>query len=246
MTASIRPASQAASAVLVKTTTIKPGGVEGIYPTVGGTIIGLREFISLIGAGLPIDTMPFVNENFLLGAVYYIDSGVPTLHSKEIATTPLPSPVPVVVEGKPVTLESSAFFKTGTTEFINADAKDKAEAAISLFLTDIDFTTTEINVVGTYSVERPSSKNDALAESRRKLGLDILNEVLTATYAPEDIAQMTITSSAKGGFPERYAYRRGDKSHDSPGEKQPSRCGPGHTVFRPGQDQVHDHACSGA
>jgi len=46
----------------------KKGGIEAIYPAEGGEPVGLRHFIALSEAGLPLDRIDFVDDNFLVGA----------------------------------------------------------------------------------------------------------------------------------------------------------------------------------
>ncbi len=184
----------------INNTTIKVGEVESINLTENKNIIGFRRFISLIEGSLNTDQLKPIGDNFLIGI---FNSGVPEV--PKTATPPVdtipkinPPVTSVVVEGVPVTLNSSAFFKTGTVDFIDVDAKDKAKKVISDFLDGVDFPTSSIQVIGTYSVERPSSKNNQIAEARRKVGVDILNEVLNEKYSAEDIAKIMIGSKAKG------------------------------------------------
>jgi hypothetical protein len=54
----------------INTAKMKTGGVEGIYLTENGQMIGLRKFISLINSHFtPSDNPIFVNDNFLVGFV---------------------------------------------------------------------------------------------------------------------------------------------------------------------------------
>src|SRR3989338_10159741 len=46
----------------------KKGGIEAIYPAEGGEPVGLRHFIALSEASLPLDRIDFVDDNFLVGA----------------------------------------------------------------------------------------------------------------------------------------------------------------------------------
>ncbi|MFA5827175.1 MAG: hypothetical protein WC839_01590 [Candidatus Paceibacterota bacterium] len=196
----------------VKNTKIKIGEVEGIYLTENKKVIDFNRFFTLVEGSLTVDQINSINNNFLLGVVnntglvkndinsFFISKNPHTIVAP--ITTPEPvsvTPTPVTtIEGKPMTLNSSAFFKTGTAEFIDADAKDKAKVTIGNFLDGVDFSTSKISVVGTYSVERPWIKNDEIAETRRKLGMDILNEILIEKYTPDEISKITIESSARG------------------------------------------------
>lgn len=52
----------------VNTTQVKSGGVEGIYLTENrSATLGLRRFLNLIGANLDQNTIPLVEDNFLVG-----------------------------------------------------------------------------------------------------------------------------------------------------------------------------------
>lgn len=53
----------------VNETTVKSGGVEGIYLRDGKKVVGLREFLVLLKSNLVLDNSGFVNNNFLLGVV---------------------------------------------------------------------------------------------------------------------------------------------------------------------------------
>lgn len=195
----------------IKNTKIKVGEVEGIYLTENKKVIDFNRFFTLVEGSLTGDQISPINNNFLLGVVndtglvkndinsFFISKNPHTIVAPITIPEPLPvTPPPVIIEGKPMTLNSSAFFKTGTAEFIDADAKDKAKVTIGNFLDGVDFATSKISVVGTYSVERPWIKNDEIAETRRKLGMDILNEILNEKYTPDEISKITIESSAKG------------------------------------------------
>jgi hypothetical protein len=46
---------------------VKEGGVEGIYLTKGGKVIGLTDFMESVGASLSIKKEDFFEENYLLG-----------------------------------------------------------------------------------------------------------------------------------------------------------------------------------
>ena len=176
-----------------KNSTVKIGGIEGIYPTINKKDIGLREFMNLTEGNLDFKKYTSISDHFLMGVMRYLP-----IENSNLNDIVAPTPSLLIPESKQITLNSSVFFKTGTTEFVDIEAKDKAEKAIHDFLDGIDFSTTQINVVGSYSIERPSSKNADLAEARKKLGLDILNEVLNQKYSSEDISKINITVEAKG------------------------------------------------
>lgn len=48
-------------------TQVKKGGIEAIYLTEGGEPIGLRHFVALAEASLPLGNIDFVEDNFLIG-----------------------------------------------------------------------------------------------------------------------------------------------------------------------------------
>lgn len=95
-------------------------------------------------------------------------------------------------------LNISQFFKTGTTEFIDSEAKQNAKESLRDFLKNADLKNFKINVLGTYSVDRPYENNKELAEARRDLGNKILLEVLKEKYSPEEISKIVIEAEAKG------------------------------------------------
>lgn len=53
----------------VNETEVKQGGIEGIYLTENGSIIGLRRFITLIKGSLVVEDPSLVSDNFLMGVV---------------------------------------------------------------------------------------------------------------------------------------------------------------------------------
>jgi len=54
----------------INKTTVRDGGVEGIYLTENKQVVGLKRFIALIGASFtPSDNPVFVSDNFLMGVV---------------------------------------------------------------------------------------------------------------------------------------------------------------------------------
>lgn len=57
----------------VNTTTVKEGGVEGIYPTLNKSPVGLNKFMALLGGSFAPAPENFVDDNFLMG-VYKNDS----------------------------------------------------------------------------------------------------------------------------------------------------------------------------
>jgi hypothetical protein len=53
----------------VNVTTVKPGGIEGIYLTLNKASVGLRKFIELIKGNFVLGNNNFVEDNFLMGVV---------------------------------------------------------------------------------------------------------------------------------------------------------------------------------
>src|SRR3989339_933340 len=106
--------------------------------------------------------------------------------------------------GDPLTLTVKAEFVTATTEFADETAGRAASRSIELFLTkaqlsNIDLMTAEIEVIGTYSVERDWKNNNMIAEARMNLGLDVLRKVLIRMgFNDEQIDRMNIKSSFGG------------------------------------------------
>jgi hypothetical protein len=53
----------------IDNSSLKQGGVEGIYLTINKQIIGLRQFLGLTKSAFALDDLYFVSDNFLVGAV---------------------------------------------------------------------------------------------------------------------------------------------------------------------------------
>lgn len=53
----------------VNQTTVKTGGIEGIYLTNNKAVVGLRAFLTLIKANVDQTQIPFVSDNFLIGVL---------------------------------------------------------------------------------------------------------------------------------------------------------------------------------
>ncbi|MCX6757466.1 MAG: hypothetical protein NTZ44_01110 [Candidatus Nomurabacteria bacterium] len=52
----------------VSNTIVKNGGIEAIYLTEGQQIVGLKRFIKLIKANVPLEMSDYTTENFMIGA----------------------------------------------------------------------------------------------------------------------------------------------------------------------------------
>ncbi len=93
-------------------------------------------------------------------------------------------------------LNIAKFCKTGTTEFMDLNARENAKNAIREFLKNVDFENNIISVVGLCSKERPTPKNDELRENRKKLGLEMVHEVLAERFSETEIQKIKIESSS--------------------------------------------------
>jgi len=74
----------------INTTKVKENGLEGIYLTFDGSLVGLRQFITSIGSTFSPGDAKFVDDNFLMGV---INSRLKALASEvpvSTATTPNP------------------------------------------------------------------------------------------------------------------------------------------------------------
>ncbi len=181
-------------------TEVKVGGVEGIYLTERKSAVGFRRLLALIRASITSSQIEAISDNILFGVVN-VEDGKSLKDPKDTNLADLPkTPKTETIEvaGEPVTLNTSAFFKTGTVEFVNTTAREEAKEAISKFLDGVDLTTSKIKVVGTYSVERPWIKNEEIAEARRAMGVEILMEVLNEKYSADEVKSIIVESSAKG------------------------------------------------
>lgn len=50
-----------------QSTSVVGGGIDGIYPTLGGNAVGLREFFSLVESNLTLSQGSSIEDNFLMG-----------------------------------------------------------------------------------------------------------------------------------------------------------------------------------
>lgn len=173
----------------------KQGYIEGIYLRENKNSVGLIQFLKILESETILEKNKVFGDNFLIGA---IKSSLTKEEEEEELKRKSISLTPKKILDDFITLSTSAFFKTGTTEFVDAEAKEKAKVLIGYFLDTITFETSKIKVIGTYSVERPWEKNEELAEARKKFALDILLEVLKEKYTEEEIAKVYIESVSKG------------------------------------------------
>ena len=201
--------------VEVNNSDVKSGGLEGLYLIENKKPVNFSRFVSLIRADIGISYKDIINENMLIGVINNPFGKVGEVElniikdnkpSQPISIPPIVStpneeealPNNTAPEGEVLNLTSTSFFKTGTSEFVDALAKEKVKKTLGDFLDTVDFATSKIQVIGTYSVERYSNKNEMIAEARRQVGMDILEEVFAEKYTAEQIAKITIESSAKG------------------------------------------------
>lgn len=182
----------------------KDGETAGIYLIENNKQLEFKDFIFKVKADPSSLNTEIFDERFLFGVLNtngLIKSKEEILEEELSIIKPIEIPKEkeeIKEEEKPVTLNNQSFFKTGTIEFIDQDAKNKAKQVILDFLKDIDLETFKIKVVGTYSVERPWIKNEQIAEDRMKLGVSILKEVLFEKYSKEEIEKVLVESSYKG------------------------------------------------
>lgn len=180
-------------------TDVRKGGIEGIYITEKKAVIGLRRLLALMRASITSVQLDAISNNMLLGVINVNPEAEVDPENENLAELPsAPKTEIVEIEGEPVTLNTSAFFKTGTVEFVSEGAKEEAKLAIGEFLDGVDFKTSKVRVVGTYSIERPWIKNEEIAENRREVGLSILMEVLDEKFSIEEKQSIVVESSSKG------------------------------------------------
>jgi hypothetical protein len=181
---------------------VKSGGVLGVYLTKNKKVVEFEAFMKSLEGNLDKKAYEFIDKNFLFGVVNTegsISSVIEKEEKKVIEEKKVEEPKKKIVEeAKDVSLNISSLFKTGTVEFIDDAKEDEAKQSLLKFLSDVDFITSKIKVVGTYSVERPWEKNDFIAEERRVKGVNILNEVLKENFTQEEIDKVTIESQVKG------------------------------------------------
>ncbi|MDE2399465.1 MAG: hypothetical protein KGL67_00390 [Patescibacteria group bacterium] len=63
----------------VNNTTVKPGGIEGMYPTLNKGPVGLRQFITIIEGNFTPGTNNFIDDNFFMGAFNSADQTNPSI-----------------------------------------------------------------------------------------------------------------------------------------------------------------------
>lgn len=170
--------------------------VEGLYFLDNKKTVGFNKFLSLIQSNF-IGTSDLFNENFLFGVIKHGNTVSDTENTETVESEEDPNAEKKLLDDY-ITLSTTSFFKTGTTEFVDIEAKNKAKELIGYFLDTVSFDTSKIQIIGTYSTERPWDKNQEIAEARRKIGLSILNEVLKEKYTDEQITKISIESTAKG------------------------------------------------
>ncbi len=95
-----------------------------------------------------------------------------------------------------IILSDINFFKTGTLTFKDEDSLKMAKELISYLVDLIPFEDHKIQVFGIYANELNSNQN--LAENRKQIGLNLLNEVLKSKYDENKIKELTIESATRG------------------------------------------------
>lgn len=126
-------------------------------------------------------------------------------------------------------LNISSYFKTGTVEFVDGDAKEKVKKDIGVFLDSVkDLSNSTIKVVGTYSSDREwgkvspehphGDKNTEIAKARKDVCLNLLLEVLKEKF-PNVSLDKLIDSESKGvSLSEHYSLE--EISQMSPLERE--------------------------
>ncbi len=180
---------------------VKSGGVLGVYLTQSKKVVNFETFIKKLEGNLDKKAFEYIDENFLFGVVNTEGSISAVIESEEKKDTETKVEEKVketVLEGDPVSLNISSLFKTATTEFIDKEAENKAKESLFKFLSEVDFNTSKVKVIGTYSIERPWEKNDFIAEERRLKGVAILEQVLKDNFTQAEIDQISIESQIRG------------------------------------------------
>lgn len=172
-----------------------PKEVTGIYFLQNKKTVGFNLFLSLIESNFS-GTKDLFNENFLIGIIKQplpveIVENIPETNTED-------SNQPKKLLDNYITLSSTAFFKPGTTEFLNTEARTKAKELIGYFLDTVSFDYSKVKIIGTYSTEKTSAENKAFAESLKKVGISLFNEVLKEKYTPTQITKLSLESLSKG------------------------------------------------
>jgi len=171
-----------------------PEEVTGIYFLQDKKTVGFNLFLSLIESNFS-GTKDLFNENFLIGI---IKQPLPVEIVENIPETKTDDPDQAKkLLDNYITLSSTDFFKPGTTEFLNTEASTKAKELIGYFLDTVSFDYSKVKIIGTFPIEKTSPKNQELAESLKKAGVSLFNEVLKEKYTPTQITKFSLESLSK-------------------------------------------------
>lgn len=174
----------------------EPSVVEGIYFLENKKTVGFNRFLSLIESNFN-GTIDLFNENFLVGIIKHLPTPEPSITEEDIIVETNEDGTKKILEDF-IILPTTSLFKTGSTDFIDNDAKNKAKELIGYFLDTVSFKNSKVQIIGTFATERPLSQNQEIAEARKKVGIALLDEVLKEKYTEEQIKELLIESSAKG------------------------------------------------
>jgi hypothetical protein len=171
------------------------GTVQGVYFLENKKTVGFNKFLNLIQSNF-IGTSDLFNENFLVGIIKHSNSSVTAAEENSILEESSNEPKKLLENY--ITLSDSSFFKAGTNEFIDIEAKNRAKELIGYFLDVVSFDASKIQIFGTFPTERLGDRNQEIADARRQIGLSLFNEVLKEKYTDEQISKISIESSVKG------------------------------------------------
>lgn len=180
--------------------------LEGVYLTENKNVVGFSKLLSSINSSFSPNKDLF-NDNFLVGVMNF-DPNVGNdpdfiLNKKEEVKEEVfekvNNNIGVGIINNFITLSDSDFFQENTLTFKNEDSYKKAKELLGYLLSLISFEDHKIKISGIYSNELSTGNETlTLAEKRKKIGIDLLNEVLKEKYSEEQSKNLIIENQVLG------------------------------------------------
>lgn len=186
----------------------KAGLLEGLYFVNDKKTVNFSSFLASVNSVFVPKEDSF-NENFFIGimnfdetvgnAPDFIDRNIPNTNNSNNSNTNNQNQASFnqgEILDDFIILSDVNFFKTGTLTFKDEDSLKMAKELVSYLLDLIPFEDHKIQVFGIYANELNSNQN--LAENRKQIGINLLNEVLKSKYDENKIKELTIESATRG------------------------------------------------
>jgi hypothetical protein len=180
----------------------KAGLLEGLYFTKDKKTVGVSSLLASLESSFVLEKDIF-NENFLVGIMNFDQSvgndpdfidrntnqNIPANNSNPESNINLN-------EGEIlddfIIFSDNEFFESNTLNFKADGSKEKAKELLGYLLSLISFEDSKIQVFGIYAKDLNNNQSAELALNKKKIGFDLLNEVLKEKYTNEQIAKLTI------------------------------------------------------